>query len=346
MAREVFISYKKEDKAAADRICRALERDNIKCWMASRDVPVGREWAASIVQALKASRSFVLVLSSNSKNAKQISREAELADNIGLPIITVRIEDVEPPPELQYFLGNIQWLDAFGPDSDSAMERLAEVVRDHAVSPADLADIPAPTQTPPTARAAAAAASAAPPDPRSHFPRSSEASQSPASPVLSPLDSAPPSPRPNLRPYIIVSALIVAVVLGVGIWWATRKPAYPSPSANAAEAGAFGFQYMQQRDFGRLDLAYSMTGPAFQKHWPYEKFAAALKILRSRRKVNGYVPVGPCAERERGAYACEYRVSYADGTTQKHGLTIAKQAGEWRVASDPSLTSSIADSTQ
>ncbi len=117
--------------------------------MAPRDIPVGREWAASIVQALKASRSFVLVLSSNSKNAKQISREAELADNIGLPIITVRIEDVEPPPELQYFLGNIQWLDAFGPNSDSAMDRLADVVRDHAASPANSADVSAPTQTPP-----------------------------------------------------------------------------------------------------------------------------------------------------------------------------------------------------
>ncbi len=129
----------------------------------------------------------------------------------------------------------------------------------------------------------------------------------------------------------------MAVVLAVGIWWATRKPSPPPPSPDAAKAGAFGFQYLQQRDFGQPDLAYSMTGTAFQKRWSYQKFTAALKALRSRGKVNGYVPLGPCVERERGAYTCAYRVSYADGTIKKEALTIAKPVGEWRVASDPSL---------
>lgn len=146
MARQVFISYRKEDKPSADRICEKLERGGIQCWIAPRNIPAGREWAAAIVEALKSCNSFVLVLSSNSKNAKQISREAELADNLGLPIITVRVEDVEPPPELQYFLGNIQWLDAFS-DFDSAMQRLTSVVQEERGAPA-AAVTPAPAAPP------------------------------------------------------------------------------------------------------------------------------------------------------------------------------------------------------
>ncbi len=81
------------------------------------------------MQGIERCHSFVLVLSSNSKNAKQIAREVELADKQGIPIITFRLENVQPPPELLYFLGNVQWLDAFGDQFDSAIGRLAEVIR-------------------------------------------------------------------------------------------------------------------------------------------------------------------------------------------------------------------------
>ncbi len=310
MAREVFISYRKEDKSSADRICEALERDNIKCWIAPRDVPVGREWAASIVQALKACGSFVLVLSSNSKNAKQIAREAELADNAGLPIITVRIEDVEPPPELQYFLGNVQWLDAFGPNFDSAMGRLADVVRASSGSPATLTD------TAPAERIERSA------------------------PTIPPPAAASPAPRRGLSPYVIAGAVVLVVLIGLGIWWALRPAPRPSPDHHDIDpAAAFGTQYLQQRDSGQPDLAYAMTGPAFQKHWPSQKFAASVEALRRRGRVIERTPAGPCTERERGAYTCEYVVSYADGAKKKESLTIAKREAGWAIAGDPSLTS-------
>ncbi len=302
MAREVFISYRKEDKASADRICEALERDNIGCWIAPRDIPAGREWAAAIVQALKECSSFVLVLSSNSKNAKQISREAELADNVGLPIITVRIEDVEPPPELQYFLGNVQWLDAFGSNFDSAMGRLAGVVRSSAHSPETRAPVSALPEAP----------------------RHSESLTSPA------------PTRRGLSPFVLVSALVVLVVLGIGIWWA-RRPATPPPNSDAEAAGAFGIQYLQQRDSGQAGVAYSMTGPAFRKRWSSEKFAARLQVLRSRGTVARYTPAGVCTERSRGAYSCEYLMSYSDGGSKREGLVIAKKEQGWAIAGDASL---------
>jgi len=108
MALDVFRSYRSEDKAEAERLCSGLEGNGIPCWMAPRNIPIGTEWPAAIVEAIGACKVFVMVLSSNLKNENQISREAELADKQGCQIITFRIEDV-PPPGLAYFLGNIQW---------------------------------------------------------------------------------------------------------------------------------------------------------------------------------------------------------------------------------------------
>jgi hypothetical protein len=129
MSREAFISYRSEDMSAADRICASLERENISCWIAPRDIQPGKEWPTAIVEGIQSARVLVVVLSSNSRNARQIAREAELADKQGLTIITFRVENVDPPPALSYFLGNLQWLDGFGDQFDSAVARLVEVVQ-------------------------------------------------------------------------------------------------------------------------------------------------------------------------------------------------------------------------
>src|SRR5690348_16318512 len=146
MARDVFISYQSDDKECADRVCEALERQNISCWIAPRDIPVGSEWAAAIVEGIQRCHSFVVILSSHSSSARQISREAELADDQKLPIFTFRIEDVQPPPGLLYFLSNVQWLDAFDGRFESSLTRLAEVVRKNAAYPAQVTKLRVPPQ--------------------------------------------------------------------------------------------------------------------------------------------------------------------------------------------------------
>jgi hypothetical protein len=129
MARDVFISYRTEDKVWADRLCEGLERENLTCWIAPRDIAAGREWAEAIVHGLQKCKAFVIIVSSHSTNAKQVSREAELADHQGLPIYTFRVENVDPPPSLMYFLGNLQWLDAFDDKFDAALSRLVAILR-------------------------------------------------------------------------------------------------------------------------------------------------------------------------------------------------------------------------
>jgi tetratricopeptide (TPR) repeat protein len=128
MGRDVFISYRHEDQAAADRVCEALERHHVDCWIAPRDVPPGEDWPTGIVEGVQQCHTFVLILSENCQHSRHIARELELADSHALRIVALRIQDVQPPPQLLFFLGNVQWLDAFGDRFDASMTRLAEAM--------------------------------------------------------------------------------------------------------------------------------------------------------------------------------------------------------------------------
>ncbi len=129
MARDVFISYQQADRVAAERVCAALEDSKISCWIAPRDITPGQEWATGIVEGLKRCHSFVVILSAHSADARQVAREVELADNCGLRMIAFRLEDIRPSQSLLYFLGNVQWLDAFPDRFEEALGRLEEVVQ-------------------------------------------------------------------------------------------------------------------------------------------------------------------------------------------------------------------------
>jgi TonB family protein len=129
MARDAFISYSKKDKAIADAICAALENEGLTCWYAPRDVEVGGDWDASIMEALANSRVMILVWSANSDTSKQVKRELAIAlDDLGVSLIPFRTEITEHS-KLRYYLGNIQWLDASTPPLEKNLPLLIQEVR-------------------------------------------------------------------------------------------------------------------------------------------------------------------------------------------------------------------------
>ena len=141
MARDVFISYRQEDQSVADRVCDGLERRRVDCWIAPRDLPPAEDWPEGIVDGIRQCHTFVLILSENCQHSRQIARELELADSHALRIVALRIQDVHPPPHLLFFLGNVQWLDAFGDRFDASIARLAEAMRRSDSHPAPLTRI-------------------------------------------------------------------------------------------------------------------------------------------------------------------------------------------------------------
>jgi hypothetical protein len=125
----IFISHSSQDRRVAARICDALERLGLGCWLASRDIDPGENFQEAIVQAIRSVRVMVLVFTGSANNSNEIKKEIALASQNGLPVIPLRVEDVVPSDAFLYELSTRQWVDAFD-DWDRAMTRLAEQVSD------------------------------------------------------------------------------------------------------------------------------------------------------------------------------------------------------------------------
>jgi F-type H+-transporting ATPase subunit delta len=129
MAHDIFISHSAKDKAIADAVCARLESEGIRCWIAPRDVMPGVEWGRSIVEAIERAKIMILVFSANANTSPQIHREVERAVNHSVVILPFRIENIRPGKSLEYFIGNVHWLDALTPPLEEHIERLVRTVR-------------------------------------------------------------------------------------------------------------------------------------------------------------------------------------------------------------------------
>ena len=129
MAHDVFISHSAKDKATADAVCAMLESNGIRCWIAPRDVLASMEWGEAIIDAIEQCRIMVLVFTANANASPQIRREVERAVNHGVAILPLRMEDVLPGKSLEYFIGNVHWLDALTPPFEAHLKNLAGTIK-------------------------------------------------------------------------------------------------------------------------------------------------------------------------------------------------------------------------
>ncbi|MFZ0820164.1 MAG: toll/interleukin-1 receptor domain-containing protein [Candidatus Acidiferrales bacterium] len=125
MAHDVFISYSSKDKPTADAVCATLELNGVRCWIAPRDVTAGMEWGECIIDAIEECRIMVLVFTADADASPQIRREVERAVNHSVAILPFRIEDVMPGKALEYFIGNVHWLDALTTPMEKHLQDLA-----------------------------------------------------------------------------------------------------------------------------------------------------------------------------------------------------------------------------
>lgn len=150
MDHKVFISYSSRDVRLTERIYDRLERDGIKCWMSSRDVPPGADFQACIVAAIGQAELVLLIFSSEANNSNEIAKELSLASKKLL--IPTRIEDVLPEGAFKYQLSNRQFVDLFE-DFDHRLDQLSKLVQ------AALDGKPAPVMVPKESKQVRAASS-------------------------------------------------------------------------------------------------------------------------------------------------------------------------------------------
>lgn len=108
---KAFISYSSLDATVANEIVSELERNDIECFIAPRDIRTGHVYAEEIVFGMDTSQVVVLVLTENSNNSQHVLREIERAVSNKLPIISYRNEELKLIPAMEYFLMSTQWLD-------------------------------------------------------------------------------------------------------------------------------------------------------------------------------------------------------------------------------------------
>lgn len=125
----VFISFSSKNSAIAQAICHKLEENNIKSWIAPRDIPVGTKYSSVITRAIKDCSAVVLVFSEQSAKSAWVESEINIAFTNEKPIIPYKIDSslLENYDEFYLMLNNRHWIDAY-PDVDSHYTELISVV--------------------------------------------------------------------------------------------------------------------------------------------------------------------------------------------------------------------------
>src|SRR4051794_4228370 len=144
----IFLSYSSKDKLIADAICSRLENQNVRCWIAPRDVNPGADYSNQIADALERSTVMVMVFSSGSNSSRHVKSEIDRAFSLGKVIIPFRVENVELDKGLAYYLAKTHWLDAVTRPLDQHIDRLAGTIRQVAgIEPVAISEMPRPPAT-------------------------------------------------------------------------------------------------------------------------------------------------------------------------------------------------------
>lgn len=90
---DVFISYSSADNSVAQGVCKLLEQERLKCWIAPRNIAPGFDYADAIVDAIESTATMLLIFSEQTNASRHVKREVERAASKGVPVILFRTQD-------------------------------------------------------------------------------------------------------------------------------------------------------------------------------------------------------------------------------------------------------------
>lgn len=120
---DVFISHSSKDYEIAEKLCKYLEGNGIRCWIAPRDVTAGMPYSRAILQGIDESQLMLLLFSDNANKSRHIESEIDRAFNKEKIIIPFRITDTHMSDVLSYYLCASHYIDGF-PNPASSFEKL------------------------------------------------------------------------------------------------------------------------------------------------------------------------------------------------------------------------------
>ena len=119
---DVFISFAFEDREYASKIYAHLKGSGI-CPFWCEDVTAGGDYPQLLGEAIRNSKSFLLVLSDSSDNSASVRKETTIAHNNKKTIIPVRVKNILPK-NLEYLIANSLFFDAFPQPLEQHLPRL------------------------------------------------------------------------------------------------------------------------------------------------------------------------------------------------------------------------------
>ena len=128
----VFISYTPEDQRAAQRLASDLAAAGARTWLDVNDLLPGQDWQQEIVNAMRSSNVFLVLLSSHvvnktgyiQKEIKYALEEIERRPADKTYLIPVRLDECAVPNRLASF----QWVDMF-PDWSGGVDAILKALR-------------------------------------------------------------------------------------------------------------------------------------------------------------------------------------------------------------------------
>lgn len=122
MGKRIFISFSSKDQEKANKIVDFLEKNNHKCFISSRDLVAGKEYAGQLIDNIMNAEAVVLLLSKGSNDSPHVLREVECAVSKRIPVIVYVLEEVTLSKSMNYYLMTHQWI----PTGWNQDERLLE----------------------------------------------------------------------------------------------------------------------------------------------------------------------------------------------------------------------------
>jgi formylglycine-generating enzyme required for sulfatase activity len=127
MNHDVFISYSSQDVEAAQAICHVLEQNEIRCWMAPRNIPPGSDYGDVIDDAIKSCKVVVILYSKKAASSPWVTGELNVAFEEQKTIIPFRLDKTPLKGQTRVMLNQRHWIDAY-PDYKTKFNDLVRAV--------------------------------------------------------------------------------------------------------------------------------------------------------------------------------------------------------------------------
>lgn len=126
-AHDAFVSHASPDRDAVEELISQLEKRDVRCWLASRNLRPAQDFSQGIIDSISRSKTVVLVISAASVASDYVRAEVKYARDQRKKIITVRLEDVELGA-LGLFVSLNHHIDLFESPRDAQYARVATAV--------------------------------------------------------------------------------------------------------------------------------------------------------------------------------------------------------------------------